>query len=445
MRISTYIRALLRNEKKFVLFLIGGYLLLTLLCFFILLLPFSRQQDVSLIDHIFFSVSIVSTTGLAPGNFNETYSFIGKLISLFFIQLGGVGYMALCSFILLRKHSYLPLISKKLLNLEFSLPQKYPQVAFIYSVFVFTLLIEIIGAVFLYVGFKDAGVANPLWNAVFHSVSAFCTAGFSLFNNSLVDFNTNSLITNTIVVLSLFGSIGFIVLSDFWLKLWRKRSKVTLTSKIILVATITFIVFPTLMMFVSDVNFFAQGADGIELSFFQVVSAHTTVGFNTYDLSSLKSTSVFILIIVMVIGASPAGTGGGIKTTSVTALYAVLVAILKRQKRIRFLSKQIPDTKVYLAVASSIFYTVILIVGVWIVLIFDGANFSLAQIVFECSSALSTVGLSTGITPELTPVSKIVISFLMFIGRLGVLTFGLALVSKVPVLNNKIETEDIAV
>ncbi len=445
MRISTYIRALLRNEKKFVLFLIGGYLLLTLLCFFILLLPFSRQQDVSLIDHIFFSVSIVSTTGLAPGNFNETYSFIGKLISLFFIQLGGVGYMALCSFILLRKHSYLPLISKKLLNLEFSLPQKYPQVAFIYSVFVFTLLIEIIGAVFLYVGFKDAGVANPLWNAVFHSVSAFCTAGFSLFNNSLVDFNTNSLITNTIVVLSLFGSIGFIVLSDFWLKLWRKRSKVTLTSKIILVATITFIVFPTLMMFVSDVNFFAQGADGIELSFFQVVSAHTTVGFNTYDLSSLKSTSVFILIIVMVIGASPAGTGGGIKTTSVTALYAVLVAILKRQKRIRFLSKQIPDTKIYLAVASSIFYTVILIVGVWIVLIFDGENFSLAQIVFECSSALSTVGLSTGITPELTPVSKIVISFLMFIGRLGVLTFGLALVSKVPVLNNKIETEDIAV
>lgn len=445
MRISTYIRALLRNEKKFVLFLIGGYLLLTLLCFFILLLPFSRQQDVSLIDHIFFSVSIVSTTGLAPGNFNETYSFIGKLISLFFIQLGGVGYMALCSFILLRKHSYLPLISKKLLNLEFSLPQKYPQVAFIYSVFVFTLLIEIIGAVFLYVGFKDAGVANPLWNAVFHSVSAFCTAGFSLFNNSLVDFNTNSLITNTIVVLSLFGSIGFIVLSDFWLKLWRKRSKVTLTSKIILVATITFIVFPTLMMFVSDVNFFAQGADGIELSFFQVVSAHTTVGFNTYDLSSLKSTSVFILIIVMVIGASPAGTGGGIKTTSVTALYAVLVAILKRQKRIRFLSKQIPDTKIYLAVASSIFYTVILIVGVWIVLIFDGANFSLAQIVFECSSALSTVGLSTGITPELTPVSKIVISFLMFIGRLGVLTFGLALVSKVPVFNNKIETEDIAV
>ncbi|WP_248724935.1 TrkH family potassium uptake protein [Seonamhaeicola sp. ML3] len=409
------------------------------------MLPFCRNNNISIIDHIFFSVSLVSTTGLAPLNFAESYSMAGQIISLFFIQLGGVGYMALSSFVILKRHNKVPLISAKLLRLEFNLPQKYPLLAFIHSVFIFTFLIEFIGAIFLYIGFKQEAVSQPLWQAIFHSISAFCTAGFSLFENSMTPFSNNGYITNTIMVLSLLGSIGFIVLLDIWFKLRQKKAKITLTSKIILLATFVFIVLPTCLIYSSDSNLQRLGWEGFRLAFFQTVSAHTTVGFNNHDLGTLGIPAIFVFIIVMVVGASPAGTGGGIKTTSVTALYAVLTAILKRRKRITFLSKLIPSSKIYLAIASGIFYALILIIGIWTVLIIDGNNFSLSEIAFECSSALSTVGLSTGITGTLSNTSKTIVALLMFIGRLGVLTFGFALITKSPLLDDNIETEDIAI
>ncbi len=435
-----------KTDKKSVVFLlIKGYFFLTLLCFIILLLPISQNKENTVIDHLFFSVSIVSTTGLAPANFVESYNAFGQVISLLFIQLGGIGYMALSSFIVLRGFDKLPSISARLLKLEFNLPEKYPLTLFIYSVFIFTIFIETIGVIFLYYGFSKAGVENALWSSIFHSISAFCTAGFSLFDNSLSSFKHVPIVTYTIQVLALLGSIGFIVLLDFWLKITGRRASITLTSKIILIGTFLIWIASSLIIFLSDTNLSSMGYQGLEVAIFQSISAHTTVGFNNYDIGNINNVSIFVMIILMVIGASPAGTGGGIKTTSMTALIAVLVSVLKQRKRITFLDKEIPTSNIYSAVSSTFFYIFILIIGIYLVLFFDGDNFKLEQLFFEVSSALSTVGLSTGITSQLTDQSKIIISILMFIGRLGVLTIGFALISRSPYRKQKLKTEEIAI
>jgi trk system potassium uptake protein TrkH len=435
-----------KNDERSVLFLlIKGYFFLSVICLILLLLPFSQDEPCSLVNHIFFSMSIVSTTGLAPADFGSTYNLFGHLISLFFIQIGGIGYMALSSFIILKQRKRLPSLSARLLKLEFNLPPKYPLVDFIYSVFIFTFLIEFLGTILLYIGFKNQGLENPLWNAIFHSISAFCTAGFSLFSDSMIPFQDNGLITNTILVLSLLGSIGFIVLLDFWMKIIRRRKSITLTSKIILIGSFTFWIAASIFIYLSDPALYELGWRGLKIAIFQSISAHTTVGFNNFDLSALNYASTFIIIVLMIVGASPAGTGGGIKVTSITALLAVLTAILKRKKHITFLRKEIPAGNIYLAISSTVFYLLILIIGTWLVLMVEGSAHSFEKILFEIASALSTVGLSSGITADLKDTSKLIISLWMFIGRLGVLTFGLALISENPLIRKKPEIEDIAI
>ncbi len=432
------------SPKSSLILLIQGYLVLTCLCLFVLILPFSRNVDISFVDQVFLASSIVSTTGLTPIDFGGSLNFFGELSALFFIQLGGIGYMALSSFIIFKDSPRLPRLSISLLRLEFNLPERYPLLSFVRSVFIFTILIEGIGASVLYFGFRNAGVDQPIWSAIFHSVSSFCTAGFSLYSDSMSSFSDNALITNTILVLSILGSVGFIVLLDFWLKIIRKRKHVTLTSKIILISTLSYILLGTCLLYISDGLLIADGFKGMKSAFFQLISAHTTVGFNNFPIENLKLGGLLIMIVIMVIGASPAGTGGGIKTTSVTALIGLLYSILRKRKHITFFKKEIPAQKLYLAISSSIFYAVILLLGTWVAVQIDGTVFSFDKLLFECASALSTVGLSTGITPELSPVNKVIISILMFIGRLGVMTFGFALISQSPKMTEKPKIEDIA-
>jgi len=433
------------DERSTVLFLIKGYFVFIIACFLLLLLPICQNSDNTVVDHLFFAVSIVSTTGLVPTEFAGSYNFLGQFISLFFIQLGGIGYMALSSFIILKEFNRLPSISARLLRLEFNLPERYPLISFIYSVFIFTVLIETVGAVILYFQFKYLGFENPAWQGIFHSISAFCTAGFSLFDDSLVSVSDNQVISITIMVLSLLGSIGFIVLLDFWLKLIRRRKTITLTTKIILLSTFVIWILGGLLIFFSDSNFISKGGEGMMLAIFQSISSHTTAGFNNYDISTISHGGIFIMIVLMIIGSSPAGTGGGIKTTSVFALVAVLYSVLRRKEHITFFKNEIPASNVYLAVSSAIFYFLILFIGTWTVLVVEGNNFAVKDIIFEASSALSTVGISTGITGDLSDASKLIISFLMFIGRLGVLTFGFALISRAPLLRERPKIEDIAI
>jgi len=434
-----------KDQRSIIWLLLYGYGLLCMLCFGCLLLPFLQNEPNTIVNHLFFAFSLVSTTGLVPADFASSYNMFGQFICLIFIQLGGIGYMALGSFMLIKSTKKLPNISASLLRLEFNLPKRYPLIDFIYSVFAFTILIEFVGAILLYIGFKAEGAAQPLWSAVFHSISAFCTAGFSLYSNSLTDFADNTLITSTILVLSLFGSIGFIVLLDFWMMLRGKRKAVTLTSKIIMISTFAIVAIGTLFVFLSDDTLIHQGFDGFGLAFFQTISAHTTVGFNNYEIGNLSTAAIFTLTLLMIIGASPSGTGGGIKTTSLTAIFAVLKAILKKQQYITFLKKEIPSSNIFLAVASAIFYLLIFVIGTWLLLLIEGDHIASHRIFFEASSALSTVGISTGITSLLSDAGKMIVAGLMFLGRVGVLSFGFAMLKRAPLLRSAPQAEDIAI
>lgn len=445
-KIADWLENVALDKVSLIRFLIKGYGVLSVLCLLLLLLPIFHNQKISFIDHLFFAISIVSTTGLVPAAFADVYNFGGQLVSLFFIQLGGIGYMALGSMIILKSRKKLPDLTLKLLKLEFNIPRRYPLIKFIYSIVVFTILIEGIGAACLYWGFQKAGVENPLWSAIFHSISAFCTAGFSLYNDSFTQFANEPIIIASITSLSLLGSIGFIVFLDFYLKIWEHKRSITLTSKIIILATLMMWFLGTLSLFLSDETLLNQGLwQGIQTALFQTMSAHTTVGFNTYDYGHFSLASTSIILLLMVIGASPSGTGGGVKTTSVVALYAVTKLVVRGREDVTFLNRKIPTDRIHLAVATMSFYFFILFIGFWAILLIEKTTFSFDKILFECISALSTAGISMGITGELSSISKIVICVLMFIGRVGVITFGLSFIRSIKLLENSfIPEEDIA-
>lgn len=352
--------------------------------------------------------------------------------------------MAIGSYLIAKDHRKLPKLSARLLRWEFQLPKKYPLLDFMGSIIFFTLIIEILGAIWLYYGLSSCGADNPIFLSIFHSISAFCTAGFSLFPDSMVSYNDSANVISPILTLSLLGSIGFIVFVDAKNAL-RKKKKITLTSKIILISTITIWLMGALLIYLSDTSFMPSAEHHIIDALAQSAFAHTTVGFNSIDIGMMDHASLFIIIILMIIGASPSGTGGGIKTTSLTAIASISRAVYKRNNHITFLGKEIPAPNLYLAITSIFTYLVVLIFTTFLILIIEKDDIEFMKLFFENCSALSTVGLSTGITAELKPLSKILVCILMFIGRIGVISIGFALTKRSPLISKKPYIEDIAI
>jgi len=226
------------NPVKLVLF---GYIFYIIFGWIMLSIPFSTVNSVGSLDNLFISTSAVSTTGLTTVSVSDNYTFFGELIILLLIQLGGIGYMTFSSFVILTRKKKLPENVSEVSKTVFSIPQNFVIEKFIYSVIFFTLIIETIGAFILYFIFTSIGVDNAIWQAIFHSISAFCTAGFSLFNNSFMSFYNDFWFNLTIAGLSFSGAIGFIVFVDYWRKIRGKTKSITLTSKIILRTTSNFL------------------------------------------------------------------------------------------------------------------------------------------------------------------------------------------------------------
>lgn len=287
---------------------------------------------------------------------------------------------------------------------------------------------------------------EALWLSVFHSVSAFCTAGFSLFNSSFADYSANGFINFIISFLAIAGSLGFIVVTDFVMRIKDKSHKLSFTTKIILVGFLILLSFGFSFFYFFEPSIAAlEGTERGLAAFFQAMTAMTTVGFNTVDFGVFGLPMLVITVFLMYIGASHSGMAGGMKITTLTAVLSIMKSRLRGNKEITFFGRRIPFERLYIATSSFIFYTSIIFLGVFLLTFFEDAD--LEQIIFEVASALGTVGLSMGITGSLTVYGKIVIILLMFIGRLGVLTFGLAIWSKT-VSNNediKMVDDDIAV
>lgn len=425
--------------------LLYGFLMYTSIGWLLLSLPFLHKQPVSMMDNLFIATSAISTTGLVTVSIFDTYNWFGQFVILLLFQIGGIGYMTFTSYVLLSKKSHLTHWHQRVLNAEFSMPKGFQIRDFLKSVIIFTIIIEAVGALCLYIAFTRSGEdpAFAVWSSIFHSVSAFCTAGFGLYNDSFEQFSGNAFVSGTLSVLSISGSLGFIVVTDFWNRLTGKTKTITYTTKTIFGVITLLLVTGTALIYWFEPSIRQVGEDRLLVSFFQAMSALTTVGFNTVPIGDFSLALLLVTIFLMYIGASPSGTGGGLKSTTFTALLAIMWSRIRNNRQVTLFGKIIPQERLYVATSAFILYASLIFLATFLLAFTE--NFPLHQILFEVTSAIGTVGLSTGITGELTFWGKFIVVFVMFTGRLGVLTFGLAILARRKLTETRKDETDLAV
>jgi trk system potassium uptake protein TrkH len=389
----------------------------------LLWLPFSTApgKTTSFIDAYFTANSATCVTGLVVVDTGSHYTFWGKLIILGLIQLGGLGYMTFSTLIviLLRQKVF---ISQRLAVQEaLNLFSSQGAVRFILYVFSIVISVESLGAAILFFRWwPEMGAWPAFKSGVFHSVSAFCNAGFDIMGGfrSLTGYVGDPVVNLTIMGLIIIGGIGFMVLADII-----ERRHFSLHSKLVIITTL-FLIFGGAGMFFLfehlNPHTLAKLPLGSQIwaSFFQSVTARTA-GFNTIDLSRLAGPAVFVLISLMFIGASPGGTGGGIKTTTFALLLLTMRSAILGRYHTEVFGRRInyETVRKALTIALLAFFLVIFSSAI---VSYQGFEFS--KILFEVTSAFGTVGLSMGITTKLSDLSKIVVALTMFIGRVGPLT-----------------------
>ncbi len=408
--------------------LMAVYIGYSILGTILLVMPFSAVNSISFIDNLFTAVSAISTTGLSTVDVATQYTFFGQLVILFLIQMGGLGYMTLSSYVMLRITGRLGTQNAKLFNTQFAFPDDFDSASMLRGIVKYTFLLELAGFALLCPYFICTHVEQPVWSALFHSISAFCTAGFSIYTDNLIQFQTDVYVNVVIMMLSILGAMGFIMKTDVSRLFTKRNHRITFTSKVILSITGGLVLWGALHLFLCEDSFrMMPVGDRMLVSLFQSVSAMTTVGYNTVDISLMTPISMLILTIAMYIGASPSGTGGGLKSTTLSAIYAYTKNKLSLHDKIALRGNIIPDYRVETALTTAFFYTFILFAGIYCIGLFEPDHADYLKLSFEATSALATAGLSSGALSHITIGSKIVLILLMYIGRIGVITFGNAL------------------
>ena len=405
------------------------YTFYVLITFGLLCLPICRNcSSVPAIDILFTAIATISTSGMDTVGFAQTYNTLGQIVVLLGIQIAGLGYMSLGSCVILASKGR---VSKKRLKIGqavLAMPDFFDPTRFMRHIVIYTLSIEAIGALILWACFWSAGVPYPLWAAIFHSISGFCTAGISFFPDNLVQFSDNAAVCLTMAALCLLGGIGFIVMEDVHRSFKKKSLRTTLTTRIILAATFGCLFVGTLFLFFDPHIAEFSLKKRLLTAFFQTVSALTTAGFHTIPVNTLTAATLVIVIILMILGASPSGTGGGLKSTTWSAAIATVLCFFRGKDEITFFGSTVPNSRTTAAFAAITLYMTTFAMGIYCLLLFDSSH-QFEQIVFEVAAALGTVGLSKDVTSSLPTSGKIVIMFLMYIGRLGVLSLALGAVA----------------
>ncbi len=425
--------------------LVWGFFLYTLIGFILLSIPLFHKTDIAFLDNLFISTSAISTTGLVTISVFDSYNFFGQFVIMVLIQIGGIGYMTLTTYYLIFTTKKITHWHSKLIGTEFTLPNTIKIKDFIKSVIIFTLIMETIGAILFYIAFTHSGMGSlkAVWFSIFHSISSFCTAGFGLFNDGFESFQDNAFINTIISVLVISGSLGFIVITDLWYRIRCKSKEISFTTKIIIYGFLLLLFSGTLLIYTTESVAILGSNSSLMTSFFHAMSAMTTVGFNTIPIGNLSLPILLLVTFLMYIGASPSGTAGGMKITTLTAMLSILKSRLFGQKKITFLNRLIPFERIYVATSTFMLYTSLIFLFSFLLSYVE--DFSFDRILFEVASALGTVGLSTGITGDLSNIGKILIIILMFIGRVGVLTFGFALLQQKGKELKNIKNDDLAV
>lgn len=414
----------LNPSKKIAL----SFLSVIILGSILLYLPISQNgQAVSFIDCLFIAVSATCVTGLSTIPIASHFNFFGQLVILLLIQIGGLGLMTiLASFLLVIKNKISlseRIALKNMLNKE----GFFDFYAFILDVLKFTLLIELIGAILLSPFFiQEFGLLRGLTNSIFIAISAFCNAGFDNFGASSLEIFHNNLAVNIIIaLLIILGGIGFGVfrdLSSYTSARLKKdqncknsyliRIHISFHSQLVILISLILIVLGTIIILVLE-------NDGIISSLFHSISLRTA-GFSSLDFSQIKNSTKLFMMLMMFIGGSPGGTAGGVKTTTFFVVLLYIITMISAKEKVVVRKREIPFSLIHKSLVIILFNLTVLILGTFLLTISENLNF--IDLLFEATSALATVGLSTGVTTNLSIIGKIIIIALMYIGRIGILT-----------------------
>ena len=399
---------------------------------FLLVLPFSTVSGtIAVEDALFTSASAVTVTGLIVKDTAAYFTPFGQMVILILLQVGGLGIMTFSTFAILLMGKGFSLKDKFVIENDFTAGSYKNLKDLLKKIIMMTLGMECMGAVVLYVQFSQLKGSHRIFAAVFHSVSAFCNAGFSIFSSNFEDYTSHYGINITLMLLIIFGGIGFLVLYEVLLFIRRKIkgfSKFSLHSKVVIIASGLLIGVGFIVIFIEELlnksNNLPIG-DKILSSLFQSVTARTA-GFNTINLNYFSFASIFILLLLMFIGASPGSTGGGIKTSSISMVIAYFRSRLKGREKIDIFYRNIPAKTIEKAFIVIIMSFLLISLFSMLLLTFE-TKFKMVELVFETVSAFGTVGLSMGITSQLSLPSKLIVLLTMFIGRIGPLTLLIAL------------------
>lgn len=434
-----YSKIFIKIKLKTNQIIVIGFLFLIFIGAFLLFQDFSIVKNITFIDALFMSTSAVCVTGLTVKSVANDFTNVGKFILLFLMQIGGLGIMFLYASIVNLLPDKVSLKTYVHTQEAYEVSTNKLDVNLIFRfIFIYTFSIELMGIIFLFIRFylKFKNIIKSLKFALFHSVSAFCNAGLSLFQNSFEDFK-GDIFTNLILVfLITAGGIGFFVgydiirvlMNRYKIRFSKKsgiKNKIYLTSqsKLVLFFYLILNLLGFLLFFYierkNSLNSYGL-KEKILISLFHPVSARTA-GFNTINLSLLKSTTLIVLCILMFIGTASGSTGGGIKVSTFGVIIYTFISYIKNSNIVKF-QKNRRIRNITIRKAFSLFFAQISFIVLWIIILTYIENFKEINIIFEVFSAFGTVGLSTGITPNLQDISKVFIILAMFIGRIGPLT-----------------------
>lgn len=430
---------------KYVKSIFFGYVIIITLGACLLSLPISHVNELTFIDALFTSASATCVTGLIVTSTSENFTFIGELIIVILIQCGGIGYMTLVIIFYLFIKNKLTIDEKRAMKQSLDLPDLHVG-TFVKKILTVVLIIELIGAIILFFEFyQDFELKNALWFSIFHSISAFNNAGFSLFTDSIMGYQNNIVVLFTIGFLVIFGGLGYFVLVEIYEN--RKTSKrFSIHTRIMIYGTLILII-SGMILFLSiewtNPNTFGNLSfyEKIINSFFLSINFRTS-GFNSIDIGSLKDSSLFFSTLYMMIGAGQGSTAGGMKITTVAILIITVIYILKESNQQPNIFKRTIDQKL-INKALAIIMCSSFFVLIAVLILIETQNLPFLKILFEVVSAFGTVGVSTGnggilsFSEQFDTLGKIIIIILMIAGRLGVFAFGLILVGKAKIKHFK--------
>ena len=391
----------------------------------ILMLPISTKSGVvtPFNEALFTSTSAVCVTGLVVQDTATYWSAFGQSVILVLIQIGGLGVITVAASFALLSGRKITLMQRSTMQEAISAPKVGGIVRLTFFVLKVTFLLELIGALIMMPTFIHDFGAKGIWMSFFHSISAFCNAGFDIMGTegakfaSLTSYAANPVINITVMTLIIIGGIGFLTWEDIVTNKYHFK-KYRMQSKVILVTSATLILIPALFFFFADFADLPM-KERVLGSLFQAVTPRTA-GFNTADLTAMTGAGQAIIIVLMLVGGSPGSTAGGMKTTTIAVLFANLLASFRRKEDAQLFGRRIDGKAVRNAATILLMYIMLFFSGAVIISVEEGLP--IGTCLFETASAVGTVGLTLGITPSLGSVSQIVLMILMFLGRVGGLT-----------------------